>query len=984
MSDNYGSGQNRVLEVQDRSFDSVVFQHRKPPLSSEWNLINQISNQKTQDQLKVQIPSGFVAVEDILQDLPEEYSLAGQILTSESYLENSFKLMSKGKNVVVVNGWPLLLEGINTSTEDNVITLNEPGTQEYDFVFLEVWRKLLGSTDPLYPHGNTHKAPYGDNEIEWDAVGAETSKRVQIQYRVRVQSIDSDLNTHSVGFNDVTVRPIGGRTNTDASLQYISAGSRDIGLWVAGDGSENSKNSLKTVDGFVYAVPMFMVNRRKPSDFSNSNVRGTSVSKQDILNGKVSDRPDGRLLDSIYREDIIDLRHKVITHGEDLNSIMNRSIRRLIKGELNTSINKAYGTNGSRVISASGGSILTKLEQLNKTGSGEAPNMGNGSGVNGTNFKKRSFLNSNSELGNNLIEIPINGTGVGSWSEGSFLIDTSSYPEGEIVSIDAHYSKDADVTGVTFSFVGATTDVEVTVDDSSNLIGTSYKLYAVFTYKTYASNYGTKDIPSSYIEVNKGGGVIIAPKSKDVPIRYNNTGELLDFSISGNSGESDVRDYFHNAGAGYDSNYDFGHELVIYRNASSLSLNIGLSNGKLNGHYILGVKTVQEVVGGIAGDPINFGVSRSVTASPFSVDSYTVTVGAPAELKITLYTGSKPQEAFGEVIEPGNTVKYFEESKHGRGIVDTFETIEVYAGETTSGTYTLDTRDKVIIAFGTKTRAVLGNVVGTLFAFDPSGQLVTSLSINSSNDVNSMLPVETPLLGFLPTRISFEATPGLGYLKLPVIVHSYVETNEIPYDVYFKCSPYQGLLRSTDSLKGKVISRGKAIITSLGSGTLLAEGTPVSNVIGRLPTYDIEDYKYNSDNMEFAGFTGPLRELDVSFPVQDFLDTIPNDFILGSSSKSGSRGRFNLTLGSENQRVIMEYGNLDVALSDGGLKKVCQFYLMRASNSPIAGDGDVTGRVYLVAVTSESGNDSLGNKIEGSTNKDSIDIFELCGRPIIK
>ena len=44
MSDNFGSGQNRVLDVENRSLDNVVFQYKTPPLTSEWNLINQISN----------------------------------------------------------------------------------------------------------------------------------------------------------------------------------------------------------------------------------------------------------------------------------------------------------------------------------------------------------------------------------------------------------------------------------------------------------------------------------------------------------------------------------------------------------------------------------------------------------------------------------------------------------------------------------------------------------------------------------------------------------------------------------------------------------------------------------------------------------------------------------------------------------------------------------------------------------------------------
>jgi hypothetical protein len=62
MSDYFGPGQPRVLNVNNRSLDQVVFQQSKPPLTSEWNLINQICDLKSQDNLKVNQPSGWLKV----------------------------------------------------------------------------------------------------------------------------------------------------------------------------------------------------------------------------------------------------------------------------------------------------------------------------------------------------------------------------------------------------------------------------------------------------------------------------------------------------------------------------------------------------------------------------------------------------------------------------------------------------------------------------------------------------------------------------------------------------------------------------------------------------------------------------------------------------------------------------------------------------------------------------------------------------------
>ena len=67
MNDNFGPGQPRVLNVTDRNLDQVVFQQARPPLTSEWNLINQICDLKSQQNLQVNLPSGWVkvgAVED--------------------------------------------------------------------------------------------------------------------------------------------------------------------------------------------------------------------------------------------------------------------------------------------------------------------------------------------------------------------------------------------------------------------------------------------------------------------------------------------------------------------------------------------------------------------------------------------------------------------------------------------------------------------------------------------------------------------------------------------------------------------------------------------------------------------------------------------------------------------------------------------------------------------------------------------------------
>ena len=104
MADNYGARQTRVLTTEDRSLDNVVFLYRTPPLTSEWNLVNQIGNQKQEDITRGMYPSGWLNVENLLQEWSESNVITGQVLCSESYTANTFKLISNNNNVAIVNG----------------------------------------------------------------------------------------------------------------------------------------------------------------------------------------------------------------------------------------------------------------------------------------------------------------------------------------------------------------------------------------------------------------------------------------------------------------------------------------------------------------------------------------------------------------------------------------------------------------------------------------------------------------------------------------------------------------------------------------------------------------------------------------------------------------------------------------------------------------------------------------------------------------
>ena len=325
-------------------------------------------------------------------------------------------------------------------------------TYRYDVVFLEVWKKLVSFGDPLYPYGNVQSLAFADNEILWDVIGAETTKRVQTQYRIRTFpstlyniSVDPSLYPEGLGWSNV--KAVGGNTEGNyTTVSFVNSGEKDIGLYIAGDGSPASQELLNTVDGYVYAIPMFMVYRRgSGSLFTPSNIHNNLYAWADANVGTGSDRPDGKYSNIVYSDDIIDLRHQIITSGKDLEGILQNSFRKLLTNQLSTSLGQGFinGTGGTKVFP--GGSTLFKQEQLNGHDSSLA-NIGNGCAS--PDFKRRVYDNADIISDHNVIEVPMfDPLSTGHWGYGSFLVSTFfSSSIGQIISVDGLYYVGNDLT----------------------------------------------------------------------------------------------------------------------------------------------------------------------------------------------------------------------------------------------------------------------------------------------------------------------------------------------------------------------------------------------------------------------------------------------------------------------------------------------------------------------------------------------------------
>ena len=270
MSEDYGNGVSRTLSAKNNQFQVVVWQANKPPLDSELNLIGQIEWEKQAQQLRAMAHSGWL-IDPMASDT--------DFVTNQNW-SNWFKF---GRNdhplFANVNGWVIPVSGTAINEATNRINLfPSPDTDSrIDLVFLEVWSTLVApnpsivnkpNAQTIWKYGNVE---YGGaniaDDLEDPNIGFETTKRVQLQYRIRVMDTSVDLNQYPDGLDDPNVLAQGTTTSPIPGFAFTNMKDElgDSGLWRAGDGDPN--NSLGTIDGYSYAIPLCAVFRRNKSPF---------------------------------------------------------------------------------------------------------------------------------------------------------------------------------------------------------------------------------------------------------------------------------------------------------------------------------------------------------------------------------------------------------------------------------------------------------------------------------------------------------------------------------------------------------------------------------------------------------------------------------------------------------------------------------------------------------------------------------------------
>lgn len=369
---NLGSKVSRVLDSTDRSFTEVVFQPLRPPLDSEFNLLQDIQNSALQNLAKGLKTSGFLSMGPVT-GYPVTITVTPIAPPPPLYVPGSdedaddlivqppppvvndkvaWKYVIKFANPFALVNGKLLQVGAGTNqfqagsqvniwtalsgleTEEVFIMNSNPATgSRDDLVFLEVWEELLNTTSPINKFGNAQTAESQfPNDMIDPNVNRETTIRTQLRYRIRV-SEGVDFVSFPQGLGSPSVFAQGGKSANNPSYTFSPT---PQGHFIAGNGSAQSSTDLNTVDGYVYALPIAAVHRKNQTAYSVTNPNGASGT---LFSG-VSDRPDGIFTDEINNVDIEDLRHLVDLGfdydgviSEALEAVMGAVPHRLILGE---------------------------------------------------------------------------------------------------------------------------------------------------------------------------------------------------------------------------------------------------------------------------------------------------------------------------------------------------------------------------------------------------------------------------------------------------------------------------------------------------------------------------------------------------------------------------------------------------------------------------------------------------------------------------
>ena len=209
----------------------------------------------------------------------------------------------------------------------SVIRHTENGTDltnEYDPT-RTVWtvqksNVIVRQIQRVYNEGNVGTDIYLNDQSIHPDTNIETTKRVQVQYKIRiVESVDPSTYPEA-GLGSSAIVGLGPNTSGSFAFTNMGLSTGDYGLWEA--------DCSNTVDGKCWAVPMFFVNRRNstaydPEDNTNGSNSPPGNIRYDLLTGT-----------DVIGSDIWDVRRKVLIPST--TELLDKNLDLLLNNQLQT------------------------------------------------------------------------------------------------------------------------------------------------------------------------------------------------------------------------------------------------------------------------------------------------------------------------------------------------------------------------------------------------------------------------------------------------------------------------------------------------------------------------------------------------------------------------------------------------------------------------------------------------------------------------
>lgn len=949
MTTPLGDNVSRILSAANRNYSNITFQANKPVLDSEVAFIGKIQDERSAELLRSQYPSGVL-----------DYRAANQDQIVAPTLDPGFPNLEPNEFLVqnftaLVNGYVLPVGGSSVNGGQfsdlnwNAIELpSSPTSQsQQNFLFLEMWFALIEgasstnkpANDKVYRFGNIqYRGSNLDDEVIDPQFNIETSRRVQVQYKIRIVN-SVDLSVYPNGLEDPSIRAQGPLTS-DSGFSYVWQGDTDLkdpGLWIAGDGTSNAASSLGTTDGYVYAIPLMSVNRRNSSAYSvSTNPNGSAVS---ILNiPDISDRPDGLYYDEVAARDVVDLRRLAVVN-EDFNSILESNFEKLANGELSTVFGRDISNIqfGTRLLEADGLTGPTV----------SVPSKPAGVYFFGlTDNSRRSF----NDAGQNEVHFSCldlaNAAANNDFTNDNFCASTGSQASAITVSYQGNVSPGAKITidintltvpigtvvanvipTMTWASNGAPVAKVTNISQPNNdgWIGLGTSQASVFLDET-DSNFQTLS-SSGQIEINytiqigKGGGFRYIPDEM-YWINNNATGETLSFAEvstterivpkferSGlpnlpivNGFQDELKDFnyqeFSTPRAGYTRLYT-GH--FAGNGTANYNTNADLPSGLVNADgntILLYGSTGQRILGFTKFERLN---STSGNFEVIPVQS--ITRGAANNFVIQ----------FNQAFSSSDTIRYHAVldtthclyTKASKGVVDFAQVSELNGTVLTSGSATFTAPNSEIIY--------------NALAFDPDG---TGSNVNyallvdgtfsgpvSQSGFGSQFTVAS-ITGFNTNTVTVNMNTGdlTGRSVQLVVTHSYSPLTNDLILFYYDHESYQGTNQSINNSVIKSVGQ-HLLMHTLGTGVTdsnvspkylsgvstrlplgaevddsdLDSGTEIS-VVGQVPTVL---FKTNIKVNDYTRGTGTIPSAGQKIVVQDYRNLISSTTPLPSVPRRG-------------------------------------------------------------------------------------------------